>query len=468
MLSDKRCIFIVTVMVAMLAAIFVFLQGNYNAHHRPPNIMIIIIDALRPDHLGCYGYERDTSPNIDSLAKQGVRFSEAVSAAGWTAESVPSMLTGAYPIVHQIRTWNGIKNPLVETLAQKLKLKGYICMFWTNHGSMLAIDIKAGFQEVHIEGGPEKDMTSDAYELTHKIIARLAVVKKEAPFFLYIHYHGTHIPYSLPQYYRRMYLQDKYRKKPEYAPIATYSPGDEKGEGEGYIPSIMVENNITDVNYYIAQYDGAISYYDAQIGLLMHSLKNLGMDKNTLIILAADHGEMLGEHNVYFSHTSYDGGYEENMRVPLIIKFSKLLPRGKVVSRQVSLIDIAPTIFDIIGLHKPEYMSGESLTAFFSLFKAYSKKYQLCFFRTGEWVALRGKQWKLIHSYRSNSWKLYNLKADPKESHNLVNSNPADFKRLKNVLENLINKITPLSAAKIGPELTEEQKARLMSLGYAQ
>lgn len=467
MLNNKKSVFIFTATVIMLAAIFVFLQSNYKAHHRPPNIMIIVIDALRPDHLGCYGYERNTSPNIDRLAMQGIRFSEAISAAGWTVESVPSILTGAYPIVHQICTWNGIKNPLVETIAQRLKSKGYICMFWTNHDGMYTLDIKAGFQEVRIE--PEKGITPDIYEFTHKITAWLAVIEKETPFFLYIHYSGAHAPYHLPQYYKSMYLQDKYRKKSEYVPVSTYSSGDKRWMGKGCIPFMVAEDNITDPNYYISQYDGAVSYSDAQIGVLMHNLKNLGMDKNTLVILTADHGEMLGEHNIYFNHGGdYEGGYEEHIRVPLIIRFPRLLFKNRLFSEQVSLIDIAPTIFDIIGLHKSKYMSGESLMAFLSPFKVYSKKYQLCFFGPKAWVALRTRQWKLIYDYRFNSWKLYDLKNDPKEYHNLINTNPADFKRLKNILEGLINKITPLSKAEIGPELTQEQKARLMSLGYAQ
>ena len=105
---------------------------------------------------------------------------------------------------------------------------------------------------------------------------------------------------------------------------------------------------------------------DAQIGRLLNALKELKIDKNTLIILTADHGEMLGDHNTYFIHASC---YEENIKVPLIIRFPGLFPKGKVISRQVSLVDIAPTILEIAGIRKPYYIQGESLLSFIKPFR---------------------------------------------------------------------------------------------------
>lgn len=138
------------------------------------------------------------------------------------------------------------------------------------------------------------------------------------------------------------------------------------------------------------------------------------MDKNTLIILTADHGEMLGEHNIYFNHY---GGYEENIRVPLIIRFPPLFPKGKVISRQVSLIDIAPTILEIAGLNKPFYMQGESLLAFFKHTYNYQTKYIFSFSHYQH--ALRNENWKLIRKGKVR-YELYNLKDDPREQHNLI------------------------------------------------
>lgn len=260
-----------------------------------------------------------------------------------------------------------------------------------------------------------------------------------------------------------MYLHDKYKKKLGSLPISNDNEGDAVYDGYKKIPYVVVENNINDPNYYIIQYDSVISYIDAQIGRLLDSLKALDLDKNTLIILTSDHGEMLGEHNIYFSHMLT---YEENIKVPLIIRFPKLFPKGKVISRQVSLVDIAPTILEIVGLKKPSYMQGESLLAFTKPLRVYNKKYVLSCFK--HLIALRAGDWKIIHNSRNDSYELYNLKDDPKEQHNLLVERTDKFKQLKQELCRWQERITASTPLKEGPPLTEKDKAHLKSLGYAQ
>lgn len=446
----------------------VLLQNRGQVHSGPINIMLIVIDALRPDHLGCYGYERKTSPNIDTLAKQGMRFSEAISASGWTGESVPSILTGVYPPTHQIRSWDSLRNPSIQTVTQILNSRGYHCVFWSNHGSMELLDIKDGFRELYLKNKYEGDkpFTTD-YQLTEEIISFLERQDKNKPFFLYVHYSGAHVPYRPPPPYKFMYLYDIQSTKSKRIPICTDT--DKKYKGEGCIPAVVAENNITDPHYYISQYDGVISYLDSQIGLLMNSLARFGFDKNTMIILLSDHGEMLGEHGIYFNHAGgYEGGYEENIKVPLIIKDIGQFARGKVIAEQVSLIDIAPTILEAIRLEKPSYMHGESLLAFNKPFKTYSKKYAFCFFGEGDWVVIRIREWKLIHNYLFKSWKLYNLKNDPQENHNLIKDRPDMFEHLKQELDNFERQITPLTLPKESHPLSQQDKERLRNLGYAQ
>ncbi len=432
----------------------------------PINVMIIVIDALRPDHLSCYGYERNTSPNIDRLAKEGARFTQAISAGGWTVESVPSILTGTYSYVHHIARFMSSRNPYIKTLSHELNSKSYHCVLWSNVISLKYLDIKDGFQRIYILGGIVEQNYKPVltqYVLTSQIINRLRAQYKNRPFFLYIHYHGPHIPYRPPPPYKYMYLNDKYRKKPEFLPISNINKGDEKYDGIGKIPYAALEDNITDPNYYISQYDGAISYTDAQIGRLMGCLKELGLDKKTLVILTADHGEMLGEHNIYFDHTT---SYEENIKVPLIIRLPKLFPKGRVVSRQVSLVAIAPTVLEVVGLNKPSYMQGESLLAFFKPFWAYEAKYAFSFLRG--WVTLRARNWKLIYNNDTYVWELYNLQDDLKEQHNLLNKRPDKFKQLKQELENWEKSVASLTPVKKGYALTEDDKERLKKLGYVQ
>ncbi len=460
----KRDYTLIFAVVIVVICVFAFLLLRERNNSKPINILLITVDALRPDHLSCYGYERHTSPNIDKLSKEGIRFTQAIAAGGWTIESLPSILTGTYSLTHQIHAWDDLRNLSVKTLAWELAIKGYQCVLWSNHGDMRSLDIKDGFQRVY-SVDVRKNYKSTDYVLTNQIINRLKNQYRNHPFFFYIHYEGCHVPYLPPAPYKYMYLHDKFRKKSESIPISNRKDRDERYTGNGKIPYVAAKDNITDPNYYISQYDGAISYTDAQIGRLMDGLKELGLDKNTLVILTADHGEMLGEHNIYFDHQR---SYEENIRVPLIIIFPKLFPRGKVISKQVSLIDIAPTILEIAGLKRPSYMQGESLLAFIKPFKSYPRKYVLSFFTNPkDWIAIRAKDWKLIYN-NANELELYNLRDDPMEQHNLITKRPDKFRQLKQELDNFIKCSTPSNPPRKGSPLTEEAKEHLRSLGYAQ
>ncbi len=282
----------------------------------------------------------------------------------------------------------------------------------------------------------------------------------EAPFFLYIHYWGCHTPYRPPAPYRDMFSHDRYSKKHKAVPISALNTDDKMFDGKGRIPYVLAENNITDMHYYIAQYDGVISYVDSQIGRLMGALKRLKLDNDTMIILISDHGEMLGEHNMYFYHT---GGYEENIRVPLIIRLPELFPRGENVFTQVSLIDIAPTIFEIIGLTKPSYMQGESLLSFVKPFRSYNAKYALSSDR--DIFTVRRGDWKLIYNSINHSYDLFYLKDDPKEENNLMYQRPDVVKLLARRMAEWRDKKNS-SDIKGRKLLLENDKEILRSLGY--
>lgn len=438
---------------------------NYQSKSRNFNIILITIDALRSDHLGCYGYERNTSPNIDKLAKEGVRFEQAIAAGGWTFESVPSILTGVYSPAHQILDSNNLLNPEVKIIAQILNVADYQCIFWSNHVPLKFLDVKKGFQKTYLMGRYKNlSVALNNHAFTTKIIHWLKSRHRRSPFFFYIHYFGSHVPYKSPAPYKYMYMHDKFRKKPGFIPISNFKNGTRQYEGMGKIPYAVAENNITDPNYYISQYDGAISYTDVQIGRLLHVLKELGMEDNTIIILIADHGEMLGEHGIYFNHCK---GYEGNIKVPLIIRFPGLFPKGKVISRQVNLVDIAPTILEIAGITKPYYMQGESLLSFIKPFRRYSKKYSFSFDHL--WHTLRMDDWKLIYNGDSHTWELYNLRNDPREEYNLAGKNVAEFEKLKKIFEDFNYKYSSSAVAiKSNITISKDDEETLKSLGYVQ
>lgn len=457
-LKSKKFSIILTGIIAIGLIFTSVLLYSKNTSSKP-NIILIAVDALRPDHLSCYGYKRDTSPNIDKLTKGGVMFTQAITAGGWTGESVTSILTGTYPVIHQIKEWNMPLNPSIKTLPQLLKQKGFKSALFTNHGTIDMVDIKDGFDLTYIKDWDE----INAHRLTLKTIDWIKG-NKDKPFFVYLHYQGSHAPYRPPEPYKSRYLYDRYRIRKE---IAISKDEENEYDGWGEIPYVVAENNISDISYYIAQYDGAISYTDAQIAYLMDNLRQSGLLENTLVILTADHGEMLGEHNIYFDHRDC---YENHIRVPLIIRYPKLFPKKKIISCQVSLIDLAPMILEIARIDIPHYIQGRSLSALFK-----KEKFNLHpYVYTSDYprISIRGETWKLIRK-PNFSYELYNLLNDPQEQHNLVSiislslsgKAPGKFKELKQILE--IYEKEPAKEKEIKP-LTDKQKKRLKSLGYLQ
>lgn len=449
-LYRKRKLFIVLLVSLVISSgIYLFIVSNRSADL---NVLLITIDALRPDHLSCYGYKRNTSPNIDELAHQGVMFTQAITAGSWTVESLPSLITGTYPFIHDIGEWRAPRNPSIHTLPELLQAKGIKSALFSNHGPLRdTIDIKDGFDSIYTV---EREVND--HQLTVEVIKWLKE-NKDSAFFIYLHYEGLHVPYRPPEPYKSKYLDDKFRVKKE---IPISNNGSNPYRGEGKIPYIVAEDNISDIRYYIAQYDGAISYTDVQIGCLMDSLKRLGLLKHTLIILIADHGEMLGEHEIYFTHGPL---YENNVRVPLIIRFPRLFPRGKVIPQLVSLIDVAPTILEIMEINIPLYIQGKSLLSLFKKDKFNLHPY-VYISKEGE-SSIRSEDWKLIR--RHDYYELYNYVKDPQEQYNLVNERKDKFKELKEVLEKYERESISFKEKQIKP-LTNEQKEFLRSLGYLQ
>ncbi|MFC1504386.1 sulfatase-like hydrolase/transferase [Spirochaetota bacterium] len=202
-MKKKYIILIAAVCVIALAAWFLLFKK------KEPNVILIVMDAVRPDHLSCYGYERETSPFIDSLAAKGIRFTQAVAPAGWTGESVPSILTGTYPPLHDIHAWKQKRNPHVSTVASLLKKRSYRSYFFTHHSPNRFLDITNGFDRVYVSS-----YSKENEEQLNERIVRYMESHVKKPFFMYIHYHGAHMPYKrVPEPYRSMYKNDGLCKK---------------------------------------------------------------------------------------------------------------------------------------------------------------------------------------------------------------------------------------------------------------
>ncbi len=324
-----------------------------------PNIILIVVDSLRPDHLGCYGYKRDVSSNIDNFSKTAVLFSEAISQSPETQCSVASFLTSTYPSRHFRNyqdNWIYISDS-APSLIKLLKKAGYYTGIITDAPEMSRIfdigNFKNDFSEI-------KDIAfNNSAEVTN---AALSFIKsrKSNKFFLYLHYFGVHYPYVPSEPYASIFERDGNNPQDRQVPIAE--------NGSDIFDHIFKEasdNGITSLNHYICQYDGKIRIVDEQIGRLLDGLERLGLEKNVVIILTADHGEGFGEHNLYCQH-SYTI-FDELIRVPLLVRYPGFKNENRIINRQIGLIDIMPTILDMVGIRSNAGgMDGKS---FLSLIK---------------------------------------------------------------------------------------------------
>lgn len=449
----KSIIISLATIILFCIPIFVILHIK-NASARP-NIILITIDALRPDHLGCYGYKRAASVNIDKLAKEGVLFNQAISQGSETCVSLPSLHTATYPRTHGVYKEGFKINPSLATLAEILAKNDYLTMAITCNLKHIQ-GLQRGFNILFDEG----DMPADG--ITQKAINWIENRRNDR-FFLWIHYFDPHGPYKPPSPYNRIFLENMQKKE---LPVS-----DSMWCGDGVIPKYALERGIRDINYYISQYDGEIGFVDEQIGVLLTKMKELKLDKNLLIIISADHGEALGEHNRYFIHWLL---YDEIIRVPLVIKYKKIIPEGKIINRQVESIDISPTILEILRINKPKTMQGKSILSL--ILRNESGPPEFAFSENARQddivrECIRTPGWKLIFSgsdrglNTSGSYELYNLNTDPGESRNLVNIEIEEFKFLKSKLSNWRKRI-PAFEPVVSESLTEEEKNKLKSLGY--
>lgn len=309
------------------------------------NVILISMDTLRADHLGCFGYARDTSPNLDAFSREGVRFTQVIAQAPYTISSHMSMLTSLYPSFHKVNLIReSTLNPKIETLAERLYNSGYRTWAIVGGGQMSSdYGLSEGF-ESYIE------FTSPHRDVWRKIQEIIGFIEKEKNnnFFIFFHSYKPHAPYNpIPPY------------------DTLFSP-DYSGPISGSIDQIEAINSgeleVTprDIEHLIALYDGDIREMDSQIVELFEYLKKEGLDKRTLIVFTSDHGEEFGEHGMVgvHSHTVYD----ELLLVPLILHLPQILPEGTVVDSQVQSVDILPTILDLAGIGLDETpVQGTSL-----------------------------------------------------------------------------------------------------------
>ena len=322
---------------------------------RPRNVVLISLDTVRADHLGCYGRGRNTSPAIDALAASGVRFADASATAPWTLPSHVSLLTGLYPSRHGVRSYAHRLPAERETLAERLDRHGFqslaVVNTWTLGEARFAV--LQGFPPAGARYVRETEESEHGREIVNRgprvvEVARelLLAREPEKPFFLFLHFYDAHTDYSPRRSYRRLFV-DRYAGSIDGT---TRQLLELRARGERLSEA--------DLRYLRELYDAEIRQLDDVLATFFVTLEELGLLADTLIVLTSDHGEEFQEHGGLLHGRTQ---YQEMLSVPLILR-GPGIPRGRVVTEPVSLVDVVPTILSVLGLPPATPVDGVDLS----------------------------------------------------------------------------------------------------------
>ncbi len=317
----------------------------------PNNIILISLDTIRPDHLGCYGYERNTSPAIDRLAADGVLFKNTYSTTSWTLPGHVSLLTALNCLHHQVYFPLQKMTSDTQTLADILRTQQFYCAAFTGGGYLSeTYGFSKGFdsyQEIKLHG--DQAIRLDEAERLAMLASHWLEDNRDKNFFLFLHTYQPHDPYANLSPIGKEFLE----KNAEWEQVKMESLFDEKGRFDTQI-SEKGRQNIIDL------YDGEIKYTDQLfIQPIVDKLKELGLYDNSLIILTSDHGEEFFDHEAWLHDHSL---YEEGIRIPLIVKFPNGEYKGAQIENFARITDIVPTILDRSSIKtKSQQFDGASL-----------------------------------------------------------------------------------------------------------
>ncbi|MGA1826322.1 MAG: sulfatase [bacterium] len=452
--------------IFILLLILIGLSIAYNSYTKKTdyNILLISIDALRADHLGCYGYSRNTSPHIDAFAHNNLLFKNFFTVVPKTGPSMTTFFTGKYIQNHGVVSNPLRRNPIIKTLPQLLPKRYVRAGFVTN----LTLNAERGYAD----GFDEYTILDGQKTLTSKAIQWLGDNGIRSKFFLWVHYIDPHGPYTPPDEFHEIFVNDRYYNASKKVAL-DYTPI--KGINENYIlgavPKYQRLGDIDEVDYYIAQYDAEIKYTDSEIGKLLHYIEAKNLTQNTIIIITADHGESLDENNYYFEHGMLVN--EGSIHIPLIISHPDV-KRPCEINSLLQNTDLAPTILNQCKVKFPTAIDGIDFSQLFLaqqksaiqvrnfIYSCTPHEY-LSFFET-----IRTSTDKLIRK-NENSYSFYDIRNDSRETKDLyLNAS----KTTSNLIEKRIGEIKNFGVhyvrSGIEPKLSKEQLEKLKTLGYVQ
>jgi arylsulfatase A-like enzyme len=379
----------------------------------PPNVILISLDTLRPDHLGCYGYGKETSPNLDRLAQQGVVFQKTWTQAPWTLPSHMSLFTSLPPSRHRVDSLNRVLPDETVTLPQVMQQHGYQTTAIVNNAQMRAHwGFNRGFDvwreyEVDTPAGNCENITREAIDW-------LAEQDDDEPFLLFLHYYDPHDAYAAPAAFRNRFGSSL---SGETARAMVW----EARYPDQPLPSQKAKGEL------IGAYDAEISWLDHELGKLFDALP-----PNTMVVIFSDHGEAFEEHGWTLHGATL---FEEETRVALLMRLPGNKHAGRVVDAPAALMDVAPTILRQCGIESPSQFAGNDLTLAMS-----GDRLPARIITSETKAVIEGRicrsamayPWKLIVSEPGGHCELYRL---PDETTNLASAEPAAVAALKRHIE---------------------------------
>jgi arylsulfatase A-like enzyme len=425
------------------------------------NVILIILDTVRHDALGCYGNPRQPTPNIDAIAADGSRFDQAISPSGWTLPAVASLLTGAWPTIHGALGRQIVLTPVrdeVPTAPEILSAAGFTTLGIANAAfvsPMLHLD--RGFDVFD----HQYTYNWDARRADASIDATLQLLQeyRSRPKFLLIHLFDAHLDYDPPGEYATKYTGGR----TEPAPPLALPTCLEMYTNEGTAPPTQ-----QDIDYITGVYHGEVSFMDAQVGRLVETLKSMGIYDTSTIIITSDHGEEFWDHSGFeHGHTLYD----ELVRVPLIVKLpTSDAPVQHTIKAQVPLFDVMPTILDILGIAQPATFAGVSLLP---LITGQTNEDRVAFSESTLYganrIALRSSRYKYIYDLDGETGELYDWRNDPRETTDLSDELPDTASEMRVELLEFHGTLTERAQSMSTPEPVDMSPKRiemLRSLGY--
>jgi len=389
------------------------------------SVIFYLIDTMRADHLSCYGYDRRTSTHMDNLAGDGVLFRSLYAQASWTGPSVATMFTSLYPSDHGFVDREDRLSDRPETLAETLSSAGYFTKGLVANGFVTAgYNFHQGFDSYMSYPGREQAGHARAEEMVALANAWLEK-NHDKKFFLYVHTVDPHSPYDPPEPFRKNF-QRGFR--------ARVTAGNEESS---YKHAKSLEED--DIEYIRDLYDGEIAYSDHCFGHLIKKLKALGLYDDTLIVLLSDHGEEFWEHGSWGHGKNL---FQEQLHIPLIIKFPGNRGAGTVVKRRILELDIMPTLLAAFDLPIPRGVEGQALySAIFGAGKINQRKiYSETKKAEHRLYALLDERYKyILRKEPVVLEELYDIRRDPLERKNLISKNEAVKDRYRLEVEDYLS-----------------------------